>query len=186
MTMRAMSALVAVSLATAISLPPAHAGKAAEALGIAAAAAAIIGVAALAHHDDHYRDGWKPNNERETADFERGYRDGLHNDGYRGWYGHDSRAYGEGYAAGQKERDNRLAHERWSESDGPNAPAFSMRACVGEASARWSRNPRDIHVVKTKQVGGDDFMVEVAAGHRHGACEVSAGGDIYLFRDGRI
>jgi len=186
MRMRAISALAAVSLVAAISSPPAHADKTGEAIGAAAAVLAIIGVAALAHHNDHYRDGWKPESDRETADFERGYRDGLHNDGYHGRYGHDSRAYGEGYAAGQKERDNRLAHKRWSDRDGPNAPSLSMRACVGEASASWNHNPHDIHVVNTSQVGGNDFLVEVAAGHKHGTCEVSSSGQIYIFRNGRI
>lgn len=153
----------------------------------AAAALVLLGAAALAHHDDHYRDGYRPATGEETADFERGYRDGLHNAAY------DSRrstaAYGAGFDAGHKERANRLAYKRQDTSKG--APNVALRTCVGEASAQWGRNPRDIHVVGSatgafSQAGGQEYQVEVAAGHKHGVCTVNAQGSVFSFRSGRL
>jgi hypothetical protein len=183
--MRNLKSMVwAIATAATIAAAPVRAddNKAETAAVIGALVA--IGAAALLHHEDHHYDSKHyDDTDRETL-FERGYRDGLHNDDYDPRY--NSEAYGEGFSAGMKERENRLAHKRRHESDGPNAPTLAMRACVGEASARWNRNPRDIHVVKSRQAASNDFFVEVSAGHKHGNCEVSATGDIYLFQNGRI
>jgi hypothetical protein len=142
-----------------------------------AGALAILGVAALAHHDKHKADPNAHGTPSETAQFELGYRDGLHNEPYAG----QTVSYGDGYAAGQKERWNRLSHKRESRATTPN---LALRGCVGEASARWGLNPRDIHVVRSKAVASDDFYVEVAAGWQHAVCEMSAQGRVYLFQDG--
>lgn len=171
--------LVSASICLSLSAPVRASDDSDKA---AAAALAILGIAALAHHSDHYRDGYRPNGGEETADFERGYRDGLHNEPFATPY--PKPAYAEGYQAGHKERANRLAHKNRREGDGPHAPQLAMRGCVGEASARWSRDPRDIHVVRTRQEASNDFYVEVAAGHRHGTCEVGAGGNVFMFQNG--
>jgi hypothetical protein len=67
---------------------------------VAVAAAALLGVAALAHksHDRNDRNY----NDRQTADFERGYRDGLYNNSFnsRGAGGE----YNDGYNRGVDER----------------------------------------------------------------------------------
>jgi hypothetical protein len=156
----------------------------AEIAGIAGAAALIIGIAALAHDEQHHRDGQHHATSHEESEFERGYRDGVHGEDYDSR--HSSEAYGQGFDAGVKERSNRLSHKSRDEREGPDAPPLAMRGCVGEASANWDINPRDIEVVKTEQPAADDFLVEVAAGHKHGVCEVSAQGNVLFFRDGRI
>ena len=52
-------------------------------------------------HKSHHRDDRKYN-EEETADFERGYRDGLYNNSFHN-YG-DNRDYSDGYNRGVDER----------------------------------------------------------------------------------
>ena len=75
-------------------------GSGDKAAAIAVGAAAILGIAALAskshHRDDKYQD------ERSTAEFERGYRDGLYNHAYHN-YGR-SDAYSHGFEEGVRER----------------------------------------------------------------------------------
>ncbi|MDR7193284.1 hypothetical protein [Luteimonas terrae] len=66
----------------------------------AVAAAAILGIAALAHRSHHHDDGDHADDPRHEADYERGYRDALH--GYRA--DADSGAYSDGYGAGMRER----------------------------------------------------------------------------------
>lgn len=69
---------------------------------VAIAAAAILGVAALAHksHDnDKDRASQSP---QDVAEFERGYRDGLYHQGYHNY--NNRREYGDGYQKGQEAR----------------------------------------------------------------------------------
>jgi hypothetical protein len=73
---------------------------------VAIGAAAILGIAALAHKS-HHRDD-RNYNEEETADFERGYRDGLYNNSYHN-YG-DNRNYSDGYNRGVDERRNQSSY----------------------------------------------------------------------------
>lgn len=177
-------AVTALAIGTGTLAPAAIADDKDDVGKVIAGALVLLGAAALAHNKDHHHDGKHHTQVQQIHDFDRGYRDGLHNAEYD--FRHDSPEYNDGFAAGQKERHNQLAHRHPREGDGPNAPALAMRACVGEASAKWGRNPRDISVIKTRQAGSNDFYVEVAAGHRHGNCEVSADGNIYLFQKGRI
>ncbi len=77
-----------------------------KAAAIAIGAAAILGIAALAskshHRDDKYQD------ERSTAEFERGYRDGLYNHAYHN-YGR-SDAYSHGFEEGVRERSQESSY----------------------------------------------------------------------------
>lgn len=68
---------------------------------IAIAAAALAGVAALAHKS-HQRNKDRNYDAQQTADFERGYRDGLYNNSYHN-YG-NNRDYSDGYSQGVEER----------------------------------------------------------------------------------
>jgi hypothetical protein len=70
------------------------------AVGVAVGAAALLGVLALSHKS-HDRDD-QDYNERQTADFERGYRDGLYNHSYHNY--DNRREYSDGYAKGIKQR----------------------------------------------------------------------------------
>lgn len=183
---RTASLLASASLALGLAGAPARSDENADA-AIVAGAVAILGIAALAHNSDHYRPGQEPKTEQETADFERGYRDGLHNEPYDSR--HSTAAYGSGFDAGHKERANRLARKNIHKDD--KAPHLATSGCVGEASAQWGRNPRDIHVVNSKkgsfsQAGGQEFRVEVSVGHKHGVCDVSAKGAVFKFHKGHL
>ncbi|PRY22280.1 hypothetical protein CLV78_107204 [Aliiruegeria haliotis] len=175
---------LAVTMAAALVAAPVQAEWTDEQKAAAAGALVLLGAAALAHHEDHHEDGKHLTQVEEIAAFDRGYRDGLHNaerdprDG--------GRNYTDGYEAGEQERQHRLAHRKQDNHVKHNLPNLAKRACVGEASARWGRNPRDIHVTNGRKVGGDDYLVEVSAGKRHGNCEANSKGDIYLFKKGRI
>ena len=184
MIARSSMLFASASLAAGLATTPVRADEKAAA---AVVALGLLGVAALAHHDDHYREGSKPQTADEIADFERGYRDGLHNEPYDSR--HSSAAYGNGFDAGHKERANRLAYKHRDKAG--NAPDVAMRACVGVASAKWTRNPRDIHVVAAKkgsfaQSSGQEYLIEVAAGHKHGVCSVSQNGTVYRVKHGRL
>lgn len=76
---------------------------------VAIGAAALLGVAALIHKS-HQRDD-RSYNEQQTADFERGYRDGLYNNSFSGRGG--SGEYNDGYNKGVDER-NQQSNYRYS------------------------------------------------------------------------
>lgn len=67
---------------------------------VAIGAAALLGIAALIHKS-HHRDD-RDYDERQTADFERGFRDGMYNNSYHN-YG-NSPEYSDGYNKGADER----------------------------------------------------------------------------------
>ena len=77
---------------------------AAAAIGVAAGAAILGG---LLSHKSHHREG-KEYDETQTAEVERGYRDGLHNASYHNYNRDD--AYSHGYSKGVEERDANLRH----------------------------------------------------------------------------
>ena len=140
-------------------------------------ALAILGVAALAHHKDHYREGYQPNGADETADFERGYRDGLHNepfDPYR-----SSTAFAQGFDAGQKERANSLAHKS-NNVAGVKVPQAAMNSCFTDAvRGVFQTSQNNVHVVKAAQEGADTYYIELAHGHKHVVCTVNSKGEIF-------
>lgn len=151
---------------------------------VLAGALVLLGAAALSHNENHYREGYQPANSVEAADFERGYRDGLHNADY------DSRrssvAYGNGYDAGHKERDNRLSHRSRAESEGPNVPPIAMHGCARVVATNFAVGIHDVHIVKTVQRGPNDFLVEAAVGHNHMTCVMNDGPDPVEVYGGRI
>lgn len=73
---------------------------------VAVGAAALLGIAALAHKS-HHRDD-KDYDERQTAAFERGYRDGLYSNSYHNY--DNSREYSSGYSKGTEERGERSGY----------------------------------------------------------------------------
>ncbi|MCB1494830.1 MAG: hypothetical protein KDJ86_03510 [Bauldia sp.] len=183
--------MVATGLAAAMALAPVRAdaasdNKAGAAAAAIAGAAAILGIAALSHHEDHHKNGQHLSDAQAEAKYERGYNDGLYNAPYHGAAADEP--YRAGYDAGVTERRQRVAHNReheW-EADRHAAPRAAMRACVGEASAQWGRRPTDIVPTRSRKIAGDDYLVEVAAGHRLGNCEVSGAGQVYLLKKGGI
>jgi hypothetical protein len=81
---------------------------------VAIGAAALLGVAALVHKS-HHRDD-KNHDERQTADFERGYRDGLYNHAYHN-HG-NAREYSDGFSAGVEDRRGQSSYRSGSEYRG--------------------------------------------------------------------
>jgi hypothetical protein len=73
---------------------------------VAIGAAALLGVAALIHKS-HQRDD-RDYNEQQTADFERGYRDGLYNNSFNNRGG--SGEYNDGYNKGINERNQQSSY----------------------------------------------------------------------------
>jgi len=65
------------------------------------AVALIAGIAALSHQS-HQRDGKHGDSDKSVAEFERGYRDGLHHEDYHNY--NDTDAYSDGYSEGVGER----------------------------------------------------------------------------------
>lgn len=73
---------------------------------VAVGAAALLGLVALAHNS-HHRDD-RELNERQTAQFERGYRDGLYNQPYHNFDKSD--LYGDGYTKGVEQRRQEVSY----------------------------------------------------------------------------
>jgi hypothetical protein len=73
---------------------------------IAIGAAALLGVAALASKSHHREDRY--NDDRGTAEFERGYRDGLYNQSYHNYDRTDG--YSHGYEQGVRERGHQTSY----------------------------------------------------------------------------
>lgn len=149
----------------------------------ALAAAAIIGVAAIAHNSNHYQDGYNAKTAEEKAMFERGYRDGLHNEPYDSR--HSSVAYGQGFDAGHKERSNRLSYKT-SNVGGTKVPQAALNSCVSDAASAMSVGVHDVHTIKAGQEGSDTYYIEVASGHKHLVCQVNSKGQIFDTRYGRL
>jgi ribosome modulation factor len=141
-----------------------------------AGAIALLGIAALAHHEHHYRKGQAPSGAEDTAMFERGYRDGLH--GYTDDLSRTSRAYANGYQAGISERANRNTHRTRGESAGPNVPPFAMQACATLVAKNFGVGKHDVHVTRTVKRGPNDFLVEAAVGHSYMTCVVDGNAEV--------
>jgi hypothetical protein len=102
-----------------------------NAAAAAIAAAAILGVAALAHNS-HQRDN-KYNDPASMAEFDRGYRDGLHHERYHNR--NDSSGYSDGYNAGQRERDEQTSHRSDDGRYSGYHPYVNLNDLVGARAA---------------------------------------------------
>jgi hypothetical protein len=143
----------------------------------ALAGLAVLGIAALTHHKDHYREGYQPANGDETAQFELGYRDGLHNEPFDPQ--RSSTAFAQGYDAGHKERANRLAHKSNS-IGGVNVPQAALNSCFTDAvRGVFQTSESHVHVTKAAQEGADTYYIELAHGHKHVVCTVNSAGEIF-------
>ena len=74
----------------------------------AVGAAAIIGAIALAHGSHHHDDGNHYSDDREDAQYERGFRDGLYHKSYHNYDRSD--AYSRGFEAGAEQREHETSH----------------------------------------------------------------------------
>jgi len=87
-------------------------------------AAAILGIAALASKSHHRGD--KYSDQQNTAEYERGYRDGLYNQSYHNYSRSD--AYSDGYSAGVEQRGHETSYRRGNQYGG----GYSANAYVGD------------------------------------------------------
>ncbi len=103
---------------------------------VAMGAAALLGVAALLHKS-HDRDD-RNYNEQQTADFERGYRDGLYNNSFNSRGG--SGEYRDGYNRGVSERGQQSSYRYGQGNDNYNSGwtrcASEDQYCRVDGSAR--------------------------------------------------
>lgn len=115
-------------------------GKGDTAAAVAIGAAALLGIAALASKSHHREDRY--NDERSTAEFERGYRDGLYNQSYHN-YGRTD-AYSHGYEQGVRERGSQTAYRPYNHFGGGYADYAGINdlegrprdAAIGELTRR--------------------------------------------------
>lgn len=77
-----------------------------DAAAAAIGAAAIIGVAVLAHQS-HERDD-KHHGQKSVAEFDRGYRDGMYHQPYHNYQ--NTTAYSDGYSSGSREREEQTRY----------------------------------------------------------------------------
>lgn len=148
----------------------------------AAAALAILGIAALAHHKHHYKDGYKPADDVETAEFERGYRDGLH--GYPYWEYSQTRGYVQGYKAGENERNNSVAHRR--EAGNQKAPPMALQGCAEIVAQNFAVSKNHVHFIKQRSPQKHEWEIEAAVGHEHMVCTMRDSGELIDLRGGRL
>lgn len=147
-----------------------------------AAALAILGVAALVHHQHHYKDGYRPADHVETAEFERGYRDGLH--GYPYWEHSRTRGYVEGYHAGGNERQNSVRHRR--ETEDRKAPQMAYKGCADIVAQNFAVARRDVHVLKARSLQKHEWQIKATVGYEHMVCTMRDSGELIDLRGGRL
>jgi len=127
------------------------------AAAVAIGAAALIGAAVLAHKS-HERDEKHGNDSQSVAEFDRGYRDGLHHQAYHNYQ--NSGAYSDGYNAGQSERYEQTSYRphqgRYSgyQAYVPLGDLVGARASSADSELR-SRGFRDTGGYKD---GGKSFV----------------------------
>ncbi|ASQ90724.1 hypothetical protein CHL67_07105 [Prosthecochloris sp. GSB1] len=175
----------AVSIAM---IPPAPVqakdGENARTAAVAIAAAALIGTAATSHHDGHYPEGVRYDEARDKAEFERGYRDGLHNASRNNYNKTD--AYRHGYKAGVDERDIRISHNqpnRW-DKDRHAADNRMQHLATHEAERHWTLPRGSAHPLSsTWNEKNGHYRVKVAAGYHRGVCVFDRDGKIIRFTE---
>jgi hypothetical protein len=145
-----------------------------------AAAAALLGLAAVLHNKHHYRGGYEPASGSHAADFETCYRDGLH--GYD--YTESSRDCAEGWQAGNAERENSVAHRRTAASD--RAPPMAIRGCTDLVATNFDVSSHHVHIIKSRSPGKHEWEIEAAVGHEHMVCTMRDSGEVISARGGRL
>ena len=103
-----------------------------KAAAVAIGAAALIGAAILAHKS-HERDEKHSQDERSVAEFDRGYRDGLHHERYHNY--NNTSAYSDGYNAGQRKRDVETSHRAYDGHHSGYHPYVAVDDLVGANAA---------------------------------------------------
>lgn len=146
----------------------------------AAAAIAILGIAALAHGQHHYKGDYEPDDGDATSEFERGYRDGVH--GYAYNEHRSTRDYAEGYQAGDRERENSMAHRRTSADS--RAPAMANQGCAKIVAQNFGVSTHHVHITKARSPAKHEWLIEAAVGHDYMVCTMRDTGEVIDVRGG--
>jgi len=155
--------------------------------GVAIAAAAIIGAIALSHKSHHREDdnGNDPyaDSERGQAEFERGYRDGLHHEQFHNY--HNTQAYSNGFTAGVNDRQENLHHGHQHHRDNSvPPPTVDMNRRDDAATVRFRGGCEVLFAPNGEMVKSSSFCTsqEKHAGRRAynaARAEKNAGPDDY-------
>lgn len=145
-----------------------------------AAAAALLGLAAVLHNKHHYKEGYAPATEANTADFETCYRDGLHGYGYT----EGSRDCAEGWEAGNAERENSRAHRAVAAAD--KAPPMALQGCAQIMAQNFAVGTHSVHFVKSRSPAKHEWDIEATVGHEHMVCKMRDSGEVIELRGGRL
>jgi hypothetical protein len=94
-----------------------------NAAAVAIGAAAILGIAAMAHKSHHHDERSHGADSNSEAEFERGYRDGLYNQSYNTYSGN---SYQQGYASGSRDRDSQTSYRGYSHGSGTQVTCESI------------------------------------------------------------
>lgn len=179
------SAVMAVTCSMIAPAPvKAEDGKNTRTAAAAIAAAALIGIAASSHHDGHYPEGRRYDRHEEKAEFERGYRDGVHYAPYNDY--NKSQAYRDGWKAGLHERDQRISHNQSNQwEEGRHAADSRMQHKAAREGDRYWNLPRGsaIPVRSSYNEKNGNYRVVVAAGYRKGVCVFDRNGEVIRFSD---
>lgn len=145
-----------------------------------AAAAALLGLAAILHNKHHYKDGYAPASGSHAADFESCYRDGLH--GYA--YTESSKDCAEGWQAGTAERESGRAHREVASND--KAPAMALKGCAQIMAQNFAVGTHAVHFVKSRSPSKHEWEIEAKVGHEHMVCKMRDSGEVIELRGGRM
>ena len=100
-----------------------------QATQVAIAAAAILGVAALAHKSYENNKERASQSPQDVAEFERGYRDGLYHQGYHNYNNRND--YSDGYQKGQEARSSETAYRSNQGYHSGNSAYVNVNDLVG-------------------------------------------------------
>jgi hypothetical protein len=96
------------------------------------ALAILAGMAALSHKSHHRGDEHAEDSE-SVAEFERGYRDGLHREDYHNY--NNSKAYSDGYSRGVEERHEQTSYRSSNSSHSGYRSFAPVNDLVGARAA---------------------------------------------------
>jgi hypothetical protein len=118
----------------------------------AVAVGALIGAALLAHKSGNHDNGQHHSDQQAEADYERGYRDGLHGEDYHNYSRSD--AYSSGYQNGVEQRHRETSHRDDHHSGAGYAPSADISDLAGARAAGAdndlrARGFRDVATVDT-------------------------------------
>lgn len=127
-----------------------------KAAAVAVGAAALLGLAALVSKSHHRED--RDLDERQTAQFERGYRDGLHNQPFHNY--ENSNEYSDGYTKGVDQRRQETSYRSDSGSRGGNRSHVNVSDLSNrETTYSWGQlEQRGFKLANDRTLSGGEFQ----------------------------